>query len=455
MRKPKVLYIVHNHPSVRPGGAEGYALELYEAMRDGGDFEPILLAKGGPPFSTMKQPHPGTLFGSVNDDPNQYFFFADPAGYDWFYGTSTDKDIYTKFYRAFLEAHRPDVVHFQHTAHLGFDLIRETKNTLPQAAMLYTLHEYLPICYRQGQMVRVGSEERCLEASPRRCHECFPERAPQDFFMRKKFIQAHFELIDLFLAPSHFLLERYLDWGIPESKIQFEDYGRLPARRIPEEPTDRPRNRLGFFGQLSAFKGVDVLLQAMKILLERKDGAEATFSRGPFAPAVHVPGSMPHSRDADPHLWLHGANLELQQGSYQTKVRELLEATRDRVTFVGRYGREEVPKLMSNIDWVVIPSVWWENAPLVIQEAFQHGKPVICSNIGGMAEKVTDGVNGLHFRVADPVDLAETIRRAVSTPGLWETLQAGVPSIYRIEDSIQKLSGIYRSLMQRNVEAYS
>lgn len=448
MAKPKVLYVVHNHPSVRPGGAEGYALELYEAMRDGSDFEPILLAKGGPPFSTMKQPHPGTLFGSVNDDPNQYFFFADPAGYDWFYGTSTNKEIYTKFYRSFLEAHQPDVVHFQHTAHLGFDLLRETKNTLPHAAILYTLHEYLPICYREGQMVRVGSEERCRESSPRRCHECFPEKSPQEFFMRKKFIQAQLELVDLFLAPSHFLLERYVDWGIPREKIRFEEYGRHAVERLPDKGADRPRNRLGFFGQLSPFKGADVLLHAVKVLYK-----DETAHR--FAGAWLHAGTSNNSRPEAPapHVWLHGANLELQQGGYQTRLRSLIEDTKDHVTFVGRYEREEIPRLMSAVDWVVIPSIWWENSPLVIQEAFQHRRPILCSNIGGMAEKVSDGVNGLHFRVGDPVSLAETIRRGITTPGLWQSLQKGIPEVYKIEDSVQTLSSIYHSLIKRYTDA--
>ena len=50
---------------------------------------------------------------------------------------------------------------------------------------------------------------------------------------------------------------------------------------------------------------------------------------------------------------------------------------------------------------MVVPSIWWETGPLVVLEAFQHGRPVICSDIGGMAEKVTDGVNGLHFRTRD------------------------------------------------------
>ena len=57
-----------------------------------------------------------------------------------------------------------------------------------------------------------------------------------------------------------------------------------------------------------------------------------------------------------------------------------------------------------------------------------HGRPVICSDIGGMAEKVTDGVNGLHFAAGNPAQLAETIRLAVSTPGLWDRLRDGHPS---------------------------
>ena len=47
-------------------------------------------------------------------------------------------------------------------------------------------------------------------------------------------------------------------------------------------------------------------------------------------------------------------------------------------------------------NYVVVPSIWWENSPVVIQEAYAARRPVICSGIGGMAEKVIDGVTGLH-----------------------------------------------------------
>ena len=117
------------------------------------------------------------------------------------------------------------------------------------------------------------------------------------------------------------------------------------------------------------------------------------------------------------------------------------------MTLIGRYDHAALPRLMANVDWVVFPSIWWENSPLVIQEAFLHGRPVICGGIGGMAEKVTDGVNGLHFRARDPRSLAQTIRGAVSSPDLWETLRSGIPEVCKIEDSVATLSDIYQTLL--------
>src|SRR5437773_4227968 len=115
MAKPRVLYICHNHPSVRPGGAEAYALELYHGVRERGEFEPVLVAKGGPPYSLKRQPHPGTFFGPVNSDANQYFLYTDGYEFDWLNGTIRGKEFYIKHFHEFLLALRPAIVHFQHT----------------------------------------------------------------------------------------------------------------------------------------------------------------------------------------------------------------------------------------------------------------------------------------------------------------------------------------------------
>lgn len=445
MGKLKVLYICHNHPSVRPGGAETYALELYEAMRASEDFEPTFLAKGGPPISTMRRPHEGTRVAMVNGDPNQYFFFTEDLGYNWLHGTSPDKEVYIKFVHEFLASNKPDIVHIQHTLFFGYDLIRQIRNSLGNVPIIYTLHEFLPICHRQGQMLRTENDEPCREASPRRCHECFPEVSPQDFFMRKRFIQSHLSEVDLFLAPSQFLLERYVDWGIPRAKIHLEDYGRLLSASSGQVDQDRQRNRLGFFGQLSKYKGVNVLLKAMELLGAEQTAPAPTAERRNIQPLLSI---KPTARSGQVHLWVHGANLEIQPGSFQNEFRALLEATKSNVTFHGRYAPNDLPELMRNIDWVIVPSIWWENSPLVIQEAFAYGRPVLCSDIGGMAEKVADGVDGLHFRAGNPRSLADTIDRAVNEPGLWQKLRQGIRPVYEMDEHVAQLRRIYRSLLE-------
>jgi glycosyltransferase involved in cell wall biosynthesis len=419
MAKRKVLYVCHNHPVVRPGGGETYAFELYEAMRDSPDFEPVFLARTGPPASKTSRYHEGTLLAAVNSDPNQYFFFTDTTEYDWFFGTLKGKATIARYFRDFLGALRPEVVHFQHTLFFGYDAVRIARNTLPGVPIVYTLHEYLPICHRNGQMVRTGSEQPCTHASARRCHECFPDIPPQTFYMRKRFIESHLSLVDAFLAPSRFLLERYVDWGIPREKLRFEDYGRNPVGEQAPAP-GRKRNRLGFFGQLSFYKGVDLLLEAIKRLSEE---------------------------GSDVHLSIHGANLDYQPEGFQQRFRALLEETKSNVTLVGAYEPHELRGHMTDVDWVVVPSRWWENSPLVIQEAFMHGRPVICSDIGGMAEKVADGVNGLYFRAGNAASLRETISRAIGTSGLWERLRSRIPEVYPMESHVKALTTLYEGLL--------
>ncbi len=419
-----MLYVVHAHPSVLAGGAENYAHQLYEQMREDPEFEPVLLARTGPPSYKQGRPHLGTPLIPVEGDPNQYLLYTDAAGYDYFNGTMKAKSLYTEHFRAFLEAYQPDVVHFQHTIFLGMDMVLETRRTLPHAAIVYTLHEFLPICFNDGQMMtRRGA--LCDHASPRRCHECFPERSPQDFFLREQFLKSHLALVDLFIAPSHFLRSRYVEWGIEPDRIRFERNGRPVSARV-EEGKPRPRTRFGFFGQINQFKGADLAIEAMKLLAGR--------------PEVEKLNSAPH-------LYLHGANLEYQSEAFQERFNKLLEASDGCVTLKGRYRPEELPSLMAAVDWVVVPSRWWENSPLVIQEAFQHRRPVICSDIGGMAEKVAHGVDGLHFRVGDARSLAEAMAKVATTDGLWDKLHSGVPEVHSLKAHAGNLTGIYRELL--------
>ncbi len=410
----RVLFVSNNHPDLYLGGAEVYSYELYRAMRDSDELEPIFLARS---IASGHGSRRGTPFYALNDDPNQILWSQN--NHDYFFLTCPDKEQYTVHFHDFLKAYRPDIVHIQHTIGLGVDLIQQIRTTLPATPIVYTLHEFLPICAAKGLMIRTTGNELCQQASPARCHECFPDIPPHDFFLREGIFKAHFRQVDLFLAPSQYLLERFVDWGIPRDRIRFHEYGRL-LRPTPEESANPPRGQIGFFGQIRPHKGVTVLLQAMQRLANRGN--------------------------PDIHLLLSGAGLETEDQDFQDEFAALLEKCPN-VTYLGRYHPSEIGERMRDVAWVVVPSIWWENSPLVIQEAFMHRRPVICSNIGGMAEKVRDGVDGLHFQVGDAVSLAATLEQATDPSTPWRDMSDAIRPVYSIGEAVTELGEIYRSLL--------
>jgi glycosyltransferase involved in cell wall biosynthesis len=417
----KVLYVCHNHHANAPGGAERYAYELYQAVRKAGEFEPIIVSRAGPPQS-LEPPHKGTRFALAGKDPNEYYFHTGFEEFDRLLWTAHSKRMYTEDWRAFLHTVKPDIVHFRHAVLLGYDMIRETRSTLPNVPIVYTLSEFVPICHNNGQMVRTETLELCYAASPRRCHQCFPKIPVQSFWLRERFVKSAFELVDMFITPSEHARRRYMEWGIPPERVLHEDYGRSPIAPVPDPPDAGRRKRIGYIGQITRYKGVDVLLEAMKILEREGAGVQ---------------------------LVLRGANLEVQSPEFQEQIARLLEETSDSVRFTGRYEQAELPRLLSAVDWVIVPSIWWETGPLVIHEAMMHRRPVICSDIGSMVERIRDGVNGLHFRVRDPYSLADTIRRAVSTPELWDEIRAQITDPHSMDEHLPVITTIYHQLLAR------
>ena len=69
-----------------------------------------------------------------------------------------------------------------------------------------------------------------------------------------------------------------------------------------------------------------------------------------------------------------------------------------------------------------------------------------------MAEKVTDGVDGLHFRVGDAADLAATLERAAAAPDEWQRLRAGIRPVYSIEEAVREHCAVYRELLEAAAE---
>lgn len=398
-------------------------------MREAPGVDAIFVAKTGPPLAEVI-PHEGTRFALVDRDPNEYFFYTHRDEFDFVLGTARRKALYVDEWRRFLELHRPDVVHFHHALFLGYDMLRMTRRTLPDAPIVYTLHEFMPICHHGGKLVRTDAapgpeRELCDRASPRRCHECFPNVPSQLFLLRERFIKAAFEHVDLFIAPSEQLRRRYIGWGVPEERLVTEDYGRVPIAPCPEAPDAGRRRRVGFFGQSTPFKGLDVLLDAAAILL-----AEGT----------------------EVEVRVHTGHLKHAGEEFRRRVGEQAKALPN-VRLAETYSQAQLPALIADVDWAVVPSIWWENSPLVIQEALMGRRPVICSDIGGMAEKVRDGLDGLHFRVGDPESLAEAIRRAVCSPQLWDSLQDSMREVLPMSRHVETVSGLYTELLARRTRA--
>ena len=114
------------------------------------------------------------------------------------------------------------------------------------------------------------------------------------------------------------------------------------------------------------------------------------------------------------------------------------------VVMNGSYHVGQLASRMARVDWCLVPSVWWESFGLVISEAWMFRKPVIASNVGGMKERISDGIDGLLFSVGDARSLAETMRRACTQDGLWSQLVAGIRPPMTGEQMTNKFCELYR-----------
>jgi len=110
----------------------------------------------------------------------------------------------------------------------------------------------------------------------------------------------------------------------------------------------------------------------------------------------------------------------------------------------GSYHHDQLASRMARVDWCIVPSVWWEIFCLVISEAWNYGRPVIASNAGGPAERITDDVDGLLFELGDARALAETMRRACTEDGLWDRLAAGIRPIPDRTHMVRQFLDVYR-----------
>lgn len=407
---PRALIASHGHPELSKGGAENAAFHLFEGLRGRGT-EAWFLGCGRPAGQgaelTITQPF-----------SEREFLYA-PGPFNWFNFANRDPRLPRELTRLLHEL-KPDIVHFHHYAVLGVEAFEIVRRALPGARIVLTLHEFLAICHHFGQMVTRPDLHLCRRATDQRCAACFPDIAPSDFFLRRRYVRGFFERVDQFVAPSAFLAERYVQWGVPAERMAVLE-NVLPGAARPAAPRRRGEALLvGFFGQISKLKGIGVLLGA----------AEALAAQGCDSVQFAVYGDA----SAQPEV-------------FRAEVEARLKAAGSNVSFHGAYEHDEVDALMAGVDAVLVPSIWWENSPLVIEEALRARRPVICSDIGGMAEKVRDGIDGFHFRAGSALALAGLLRRLAAEPALLDGVATTLRDPAPPERVLDAHLALYRRLL--------
>jgi len=384
----RVLYVCHGHPALAKGGGELAAWRLFECFseRYGPQACGFLAAA-----SSAAQLPPGCEVMSMG--PQQWLI--KPSSNSLIHDTAVSLRRTGQLYQA-LASFQPDLIHLHHYLHVGIDLVHALRRWFPAAKVLLTLHEYWGPCALEGRLLR-SSGELCNGPDPEACNECLGGQARDGLAIRALRLQRFFGVIDHLIAPSFFLKQRYLHWGVPANRISVME--NLPAVHSGEERPPRVWDgllRLGYCGQVNPWKGLDLILEAV---------------------------ALAHASGIAVRLEVHGlSNAALQDavmsGSafLQSCADWINKLGPEVVDLMGPYTPEQLQKRLSGLDALVMGSSWYENSPMVIQEAFQHGLPVLAPRLGGMAEKVRDGVSGWLFEPGDVQDLARILAQIVDQP---------------------------------------
>lgn len=403
----RITVVAHSHPAIRLGGGEVAAYrEFGEMLRLGHEANFVGMTNEASALATVFRGGQRV----VRHGPSDFIVRAEPFdnfGYDFL--DIRDEDWLVEFLADF----DSDVFHFHHFWNIGVGTIRRLRALKPEATFVITLHEYQAICAADGQMLK-RSGGLCTGASPVDCTVCCGDHGPFDYILRWRKLKAMLADFDLVLSPSEFLRERFIAWGLPADAIRVLENGLVHESEVDAAARDhRPQeqdraSRFAYFGQATATKGLNVLVDAAAHLAEHAEN--------PIA--IDVFGV---TKEGFALLW---PDKEVPAN----------------VTFRGRYQPAEAVTIMRRYGWIVMPSIWWENSPVVIQEARLAGVPMIASRLGGIYEKTAGW--SLHFNVGEAVDLARVIEAAAGDVDTLRELTARIEPPLDIADFVREFLGL-------------
>jgi len=280
-----------------------------------------------------------------------------------------------------LQAFRPDVAHvhclYHHLSPAVLPLLHG--QGIP---VVLTAHDLKIACPAYKMLNANGVCERCRDGS---VFNVIRWRCVRDSLAAStvvaaesavhRALQTYRRHVDRIVVPSRFFLEKFVQWGWPRDRFRLIP-NCIDADRL--QPDFTPGHYFLYFGRLAPEKGVDTLIRA---------AARA-------GTPLRVAGTGP------------------QQASLQA-----LAATLDApVRFEGFQSGQALHDLVRGARAVVLPSQWYENAPMSVLESFALGKPVIGADIGGIPELIEPGCNGWTFASGDVSALAARLAEVAALP---------------------------------------
>jgi len=438
----KILQVVHSFIPYTKAGTEVYAYSLSKELARRHEVSVFFRIRNFKKreYSVEYNDFQGLKTFAVNQTFNQCRSFRE---------TYDNKHI-DKIFADLLDKVKPDIVHIHHLLFLSFGIIKEVKKR--NIPVVFTLHDYWIFCHK-GQLIR---DDLTLCATPdfQNCKACLRSQLSIKGnsmryynFLRKRvpniilhtvkksylglagFDEGDFERmlqerdayakeisgqVDVFVSPSQFLKEKFIAFGIPREKILYSPYGIDHDNFKRLEKAKSGVIKFAFIGILLPMKGVDMLIEAFRRIPNKN--AELLIFGKPY-----------------PYAGYEGYCALLKKNA----------AADSRIKFRGEFDNAKIAEVFAQFDVLVVPSIWLENAPLVIQEALLAKTPVLASRIGGIPELIEDGKNGLLFNPSDVNDLRKKLQYLIDNPSKIELLGAYNSQVKDISENAKEIEEIY------------
>lgn len=369
--KLKILYAVHYFYPERRGGTERFTLNLAKAALAAGDIPTVLVLDANLPRSAYTARVGNMLIREYEYEGIACIGFRHiraPRGL--YYKNITECDEGMRELCRYLKAERGfDIVHATYPQPFAPFLAECHRLGVPYAVSctdFAAVCGYATLIDRRGRICD-GSE--CGARCSKICHSALCADYGKRYLAAREMLKGAF----LRSVPSEFVAGRLgrelgLDFTVINHGIS--DEFDIPRRRTEVR-------RILYAGTLAPLKGVHLLIEA--------------FSR----------------IEGDLQLVIAGSG----EGAYEARLRKMAD---ERVRFVGAVDPSDMPRLYSEADLVIVPSMWHETYNFVIREALMTGAVVIGTNLGAVPEAIGEGKCGFLVDKLDPESLCAAINKALA-----------------------------------------